>query len=114
MQDTISSEVPVLLEAWGRWARRREGLRLGYARMRQPADMRSGGLSPPPVSDELACWVDSCVAQVEPQRVRDAVVCRYVLGMGVSATARELRCRKASVNDLVADGQHQVGEMLAE
>ena len=111
MQDTIAAEVPFLLEEWGRWARQR-GLRLDYARLRQPSDLRGGGLRAPLIADTTALWVDQCVAAVTPQKARDALVLRYVIRAPLRVIARELDCHHSSVQRLVDDGLHQVGEAL--
>jgi len=112
MQDTLSHEVPFLLTEWGRWARQRVGISLGHARMRQPSDLRGGGLPSPLISDECALWVDMAVSQVTPQRARDALVLAYCIRASNRGIGRELGCSHNTAKVLIGQGEAQVGEAL--
>lgn len=105
-------ETEFLVREWGRWARVRTGLRLGHARLRAPHDLRGSTVASPLISDACALWVDQCVAQVTPQRARDALVMRFVVGCSQRRIGRELGCHHSTVARLVDDAMHQVGEQL--
>jgi DNA-directed RNA polymerase specialized sigma24 family protein len=104
-------ETPFLLTQWGRWARQKTGLRLGHSQPAAWAIHRKSSPSPM-IEDATALWVDQCVAQVTPERVRDAVVMRFVLGASQSRIGRELGCHRKTVASMVDAGMHQVAEML--
>jgi hypothetical protein len=105
-------EVPFLLHEWGRWARHHHGLRLGYRRVSTTGNMRGGGMPCSVVSDAVAQYVDAAVAQVTPERARDAVVLRYCVGASQRRIAEELGCCRQTVQRLVDLGMQQVGEAL--
>ena len=108
-----SSDVAFLLYEWGRWARQRSGVRIGYSSPRTDPDAHLYGPRDPYITDVTAAWVDQCVAQVTPQRARDALVMRFVVNASQRRSCRELGCAPATFQSLVDAGVHQVGDALA-
>jgi len=105
-------ETPYLLSEWGRWARHKTGVRLGYSRPAS-AMVRSKSAASPMIEDATALWVDQCVAQVSPPKARDALVMRFVMGASQSRIGRELGCHRRTAQRLVDLGMTQVEELLS-
>lgn len=85
-------------------------MNLGYPRQTPERRLRGGGVPSALISDELAMWVDHCVAGVQPQRARDAVVLWWVCNATQRRLCRDLRCRHTTAQQLLDDAHSQIAE----
>ena len=96
MSSGCQSEVELLLEQWGIWARRGLSLHIGYARVRFPLVVKKRSSPSLFIEDSTAVWIDQCVGLIQPRHSRDALVMRYVWGASFQAIGIETGCNRAT------------------